>query len=137
MLYFLRRKEVVDYDYTLYHYGPYSFEVESILEHLKFSGMIDITWNPERGYFIKPTTSGEKHLAKLVSKLDSKKKAIIDSLIKEFGDRKAKDLSLIATVLYFHGKLPEEEIIRTVKSIKPQFSEEKIIDALETVKSTF
>jgi len=132
MVYFLKRRGLVDYEYTLYHYGPYSFEVESEIEQLKTSDTLSISWDLDRGYFIRVIND---HLS--LDELDENMKKDVDFLVEKFGQKRAKELSLIATVLYFYGKLPEDEIVRTVKSLKPQFSEQEVRNALETVKETF
>mgnify|MGYP000138560975 CR=1 FL=1 len=131
MMYFLKRKGLVDYEYTLYHYGPYSFEVEGELIRLESTGIIDVSWDPDRGYFIRLAEGYD------LAELETGVKEAIDFLVEKFGQKRARDLSLIATVLYFYGRLSESEIIETVKSLKPQFSELEVRKALEVVKEIF
>ena len=131
MIYFLKKMGLVEYEYTLYHYGPYSFEVESEVEQLESSGVLSISWNPDRGYFIRLAEGYS------VTELEEGVRGVIDSLVEKFGHKKAKELSLIATVLHFYGRLPEDRIIEVVKSLKPQFSEAEIRDALVVVKEGF
>ena len=131
MMYFLKRMGLVDYEYTLYHYGPYSFEVENELEQLESSGILNISWDPDRGYFIRLAEGYD------LSEPGTSMKEAIDFLVRKFGQKRAKDLSLIATVLYFYSRLPENEIIETVKNLKPQFSELEVRKALEVVKEIF
>lgn len=132
IMYFLKRLGIVDYEYTMHYYGPYSSEVENSLRQLESSNEFKITWNPDRGYFIRLTGEHSD-----LNVLDVEKKQGIDSVVEKFHSKSAKDLSLIATVLYFYPKLPENDIIESVRKLKPQFSKDEITDALNIVKDVF
>ncbi len=132
IMYFLKRLGIVDYEYTMHYYGPYSSEVENSLRQLEYSNEFKITWNPDRGYFIRP--SGEHSDLNV---LDVEKKQYIDHIIEKFSLRSAKELSLIATVLYFYPALPENDIVESVRKLKPHFSTDEVSDALDTVKEVF
>ena len=54
LFYLLSRKDVVDFNYSLYHYGPYSSEVSNELNFAEEIDFILIDWIPEKGYFISP-----------------------------------------------------------------------------------
>ncbi|MFO7966521.1 MAG: DUF4065 domain-containing protein [Archaeoglobaceae archaeon] len=131
IMYFLKRLGIVDYEYTMHYYGPYSSEVENRLRQLESSNQLRISWNSDRGYFIRLS---EEHSD---INVDKEKKQSIDHIIENFYSKSAKELSLIATVLYFYPKLPENDIIESVRKLKPQFSTDEISDALNIVKAVF
>ena len=59
LLFLLTRAGVVDFDYAMYHYGPYSAQALSELNFAEDIGAVEIVWVPNEGYFITPG----RHLA--------------------------------------------------------------------------
>jgi uncharacterized protein YwgA len=133
LMYILERKNVGKYDYTLYHYGPYSSKVESLLNYAEFLKGVNVEWGVGRGYFIKPSVNVE-HLEKSVS--EDKKKTIND-IVTKVGSLTAKDLSLLSTILYVENQeniSSDEELINVVRSIKPLFSIEEVKGKIDLIK---
>jgi len=133
MMYFLDFKGLGDFNFKLYHYGPYSSIVEGELNYAAYLGAIEIQWLDNQGYSIRPREKAKRYEELLTDDEES----IIDDVINTFGRYNAKELALIATILYFRKTLDDESTVKAVKSIKPQFSEGEIKEKLEIVKKYF
>ena len=96
MVFLLMQRGVVDFAYSMYHYGPYSSGVSTELNFAENSDIVEIEWIENRGYFIKPGDALE-NFEPLVTKAEKQE---VDKIVKEFGGFTAEDLSLIATALY-------------------------------------
>jgi uncharacterized protein len=120
MMYLLSRNGIVDFDYSMYHYGPYSSEVAGELNFAERSGVVEISWEDDEGYFIKPTDKIEK----FSSLLDDNEKHAVDELVERFGGFKAIDLSLIATALYLKDNfgVDDDRLVDAVHNAKKKYS---------------
>jgi len=96
MMYLLSRNGITYFDFSMYHYGPHSSEVTGELNFAERSGIVEISWEDEKGYYINPTNKVEE----FSSLVEDDEKRAIDGLVELFGGFKAVDLSLIATALY-------------------------------------
>lgn len=135
MMFLLDKKGVVNYDYSLYHYGPYSPAVESDLNYAEFLDGVEIHWIHNEGYFITPGSSA----ASLEDSLSVEEKGAIDGVVKNFGQMRALDLSLLATALYFWDRFEGDTdgLTMAVKSVKPQYSEGDIREKIRLLKIKF
>ena len=129
MVYFLARTDVIEQEFSLYNYGPCSSDVTAELKRLR--DVLDVSWDPHRGYSIRLASNTN------LTEPETRAKEAIDHLVEKLGGKTPKELSLIATVLYFHGKLPGDRIVETVRSLRPQFSEKEVLEAVKTVKEVF
>ncbi len=121
---------VEPYKFVIHHYGPYSFDLRGDLDLLVSGGYVERKID-EFGYHYKLTEKGEKYLAS--STIDNEVCEVIEKLTKIFGKAPTIVLELIATIDYVHNKLgkeDEDEIVSTVRKIKPHFSEEIVRKAL-------
>jgi len=126
MIYLLTRERIADYDYSLYHYGPYSGEVNSEINFCEALGVLNIEWVLDKGYFIDvKDTSFEKFLSE-----EEKRK--IEELISKYGNFTAIELSIITTALFIKDNFAIEDarIIEVISSIKPQHSKTWIRNVL-------
>jgi len=132
LVYLLSRHGVGNFDYSLYHYGPYSSQVSSEITFAEEIGVLDIKWIPDKGYLIsgKPTSS----FRNLLSYLDKKEIAKINKIIQKYGRYNATDLSIIATALFLKENFDVNDISNltlAVASLKPQFDKNKISNLIE------
>lgn len=131
LVYLLSRKNVVDFDYSLYHYGPYSSQVSSELNFAEEIDFIVIDWIPEKGYFISP---GPMYSSKQL--LQNTKKAerdAINEVIQKYGAYNAVELSIITTALFLKenfGVNDKSKLVEVVSSLKPQYNKERISNLL-------
>jgi uncharacterized protein YwgA len=118
MLYLLTREITIDFDYSMYYYGPYSGQVVSELDFAKDIGAVEIDWIKDRGYLIKPKeVSYEKYLT---DEIRNK----IDAIISKYGKFNAVELSIITTALYVKdnfGVKDDKKLMQVVASLKPQY----------------
>jgi len=118
-MYMLTREGVIDFNYSMYHYGPYSAQVSSEINFAENIGAVEIDWISDKGYFIKPKSD---ELEEVLSEDD---KQVIDRVIDKYGRFNAIELSIIATALFVEDNFEvndTEELVRVVTSLKPQYS---------------
>lgn len=127
IFYCLSRRKLSDFSYTLYHYGPYSTELSKELNFAENLDLLEIKWEDNKGYFIKPNPK-QKELEKILSA--SEKKAI-EKIIKRYIDFSAQELSILTTGYYMKDEynIADNEMLETIHEIKPQYE----IDYIESV----
>jgi uncharacterized protein YwgA len=120
----------VPFEFELYHYGPYSFELDSVVAEMEVFGELDKHYKrPGYGPSYKTTTLGETSLTELTEK-DLSVARLVSSKLAGFD---TSDLELIATCLYVEVIEREESdsaIAPRVKEIKPKYSDTQIERAL-------
>ncbi len=127
MSYFLTREDIVEFDYSLYHYGPYSSEVESEISFAEDLGMLDVKWEMDKGYFIFVKNNEFESFIKT----EERKK--IENVVSKYGKFNATELSIIATAFFVKDRFridDKEKLVEIVASIKPQYDKnwiEKIL----------
>ncbi|MBK9097031.1 MAG: DUF4065 domain-containing protein [bacterium] len=127
LCYLLTREDILDYDYSLYHYGPYSVDLESDLDILNFFDEVSIGWN-QYGYDIEIKNQELK-----LDKLQAEK---IKNVIENYGHYTATDLSLVATALYIKDNygIDDYDLVDEVHNIKPNFNPEYIENVLQSAE---
>jgi uncharacterized protein YwgA len=130
MVYISTIKGLLDANYSMHYYGPYSADVAGDLDFAESSGLLEIKWVNDKGYFV---TSVPDKLEQLGEILNEKEKQEIDDIVARFGEYKANDLSIIATALYLRDKfeLDNEKLVKSVNEIKDQYSASYIMHILE------
>jgi len=128
----------VDYDYGLYIYGPYSHELSADFEYLTAVGVLESEfkdYGTYGGYEIRPGENIREAIDKAKDFIASSDKEV-ERIIERFGGMNARELELIATVVYLNHEeglkgtiLPER-----VKSIKPHFSMQEIEKCIDEMK---
>ena len=119
IMYMLTRERVIDFNYSMYHYGPYSAQVSSEINFAENIGAVEIDWISDKGYFIKPKSD------ELEGVLSEGDKQAIDRVIDKYGGFNAIEISIIATALFVEDNFEvtdTEELVRVVTSLKPQYS---------------
>ena len=120
------------YPFRMHYYGPHSDELDATLSRAEMLGYIDI--EPDRegfGFHIAPGTHSETNwFDEDTVHLDDVE--AIDRAIKFLGSLEIVDLELHATIHCIdrvRGGLPKDEILQTVKKLKPKFSIDTIYGA--------
>jgi uncharacterized protein YwgA len=142
MIYLLQTLFNVDcgYSYTLYHYGPYAADLLTDLDSAQDLGGVKIE-ELERGIRILP---GDK-----IQDLRSRAKAFleksdegIEKVAEEFGARTAKELELIATIVYADRETKtdgtgysRQDFIKLIQGIKPGFTRTEIETSVQELES--
>jgi uncharacterized protein YwgA len=116
LMFLLNRQEVVDLNYTLYHYGPFSNELSAVLDETAARGIINETWQDGSGYDISLLGTYRSH--------PGINKKCIEEVVKQYGNYSAGDISIIATALFLKDKynVHNDELIELVNKVKPNYS---------------
>jgi len=133
LVYLLTTEGIGEFDYSMYHYGPYSAEVSSELDLAKDIGAVEIEWVPSKGYFIRPKEIKSKENKLLEELLSDEEKQKISSIVEKYSDFNAIELSIIATALFVRANFSvesDEKLVEIVSSIKKQYKKEQIKDFL-------
>lgn len=128
MMYLLARRNEVNFDHSMHHYGPYSAQVSYELNFAENSDIVQIKWVNDKGYFIK-TTPKLKNFASLIA--DGEKHAI-DDIVKKFGEFNAIDLSIITTAFFLKDNfgVHETKLAGVVHQVKQSHSLQYIENVL-------
>jgi uncharacterized protein YwgA len=124
------------YEYALYTYGPYSPEVMNDIDYARQIDAISVnsvTYSPGlEGYQLETTGNSKREIKKAQDFINLYKEQI-EKTTNQFGNRNAKELELIATIIYLcdayetNGlNVDVEAISKKVHEIKPHFSPEEI-----------
>jgi len=125
LLFLLETKSDLDFDYTLYHYGPYSFQVSRYINLAEILGFIKVEWHPEIGYLIEPLQPDKNLLFGIKEELLN----LLEKIVDDYGKFTAQELSIIATAVYIKNKVgikDLDELVDAVNRIKPKYQKEWI-----------
>jgi len=133
MVFLLQEVYKVDVGYTFgFHtYGPFAGELLGDLDFAErmeavFVRPVDGTYG--NGYAIEPGNRIDEYLTKATPFLNEHRKEL-DSLVKAFGSKTAKDLELLTTIVYLNKeimwdeeKMSRDEAIGKIRELKPKFT---------------
>jgi len=128
MIYLMSMESDMDFDYSMYHYGPFSKHTAGALDLAKKYGFVKMEWVPEKGYFIEPLEKFSEEA------LDEESKDSIDRVVDRYGKYSAIELSIIATGVYVKTNFDYgdgEELVETVSSLKSDHDKDWIREILE------
>lgn len=117
LLFLLETRSDLDFDYTLYHHGPYSSQIGEYIDLAEALDFISIRWDSKKGYFIEPFKPDENLLYDIKDLQN-----LIKEIVEDYGKFTANELSIIATAIYIKNKFnikSSEELINTVWQAKP------------------
>jgi len=144
-LYLLQTVEKVpaNYLFEIYTYGPYSSEIMEEIDDARQKGLVSVSGvkypNGKFGYSITCTEEAKKILTSSHT-IDNYQGAIA-RITDEFGDRTAKDLELITTIIYINCSYSQNRwntdaanICEAVHEIKPYFTIDTILHEYNILK---
>lgn len=129
------------YRFRMYTYGPFDPEVISDVDYAARldSLLVEIELYPKGyRYLIKPGSAASDVMNRARSFLDEHQQNI-DRVTETFACRTAGDLELLSTIVYLnqeHRMSSMDEIVRTVKDIKPRFTEESVRREAKRLRET-
>jgi uncharacterized protein YwgA len=114
------------FEFSLYDYGPYSFELDQAIIDLELLGQLDRSY-PQPGYGprYEPTPQG---LA-VARTLGKKESEVVESVAAALGSRKSQDLELIATCLWVQHRehiTDDAAVVQRVHQAKPKYNNPEI-----------
>ncbi len=132
MMYFLDYEDRKNFNYKMYHYGPFSREVAANLDKAEKNDLLDINWVKDEGYYIS-TSDRDISFEEMISESE---REFIKRIIEEYGEYNAQELSIIATAFHVkkeHDDIRDEKLIELVHSLKQKHDEDRIKFLLESV----
>jgi uncharacterized protein YwgA len=123
----------VPFEFVLYHYGPYSFDLDEAIQELVDAGYLHADYNPNgfgAGYEFSKAIADPK-LSQDVSES-------IRKWVKLLGNEGVRRLELVATSLYVNTKRHEdsrERQIEQVINIKPHFTTDEVEEAFNWLRT--
>jgi len=139
IIYFLQESDIpLKYNYEIYHYGPYCFELAGNLDSLNSSGVLDVTPdNTGYGYHIVQGKFSDNFYGKDLTVTTNKYKKQIDFVLANFASCTVSEIELKATIHFVHKMLTmheyhsKEDIVRRVQELKPKFTPKYISDCYD------
>lgn len=130
------KKIKVGYDFNFYTYGPFSSDLAADLDYVAELGGVEIVRANTNIYEIHPAKNADRLEGKS-TKFFTDNKNSLDEIIDRFGDRQAKELELIATLVYVFqsGILEKGDILKKTKELKPRFKEQEIAESYELLNN--
>ena len=124
-----------EFEFVLYKYGPYSFDLHDLLGEMRGDLLIDRETRSLRyGPTLKPSASGTNFLRRHASANAPYQKAI-QLASEQFGGRGVSELERIGTALYVtrEGEKEPRARARRLISLKPHVRYEAALAAVEEV----
>ena len=135
----LQRAEALDlgFEFVIYHYGPYSFELDEMLRDLRSAAALEVV--PDTTGYGAHYAHGPRAAAYL-SGYESevgKARTAIDRVASEWGPRNVRDLERVATALYVvsHGEMDDATAVGELRRVKPHFSEAELREAVREARA--
>ncbi|MBO8140936.1 MAG: hypothetical protein H0Z37_01985 [Firmicutes bacterium] len=133
-VFFLQHLYGVDlgYPFVIYHYGPYSFELEEELALGRWQGWVNVEPDPSGyGVHYKPGAIGGDDGPELP---EAHRRAIGD-VVEHLGCRRVRELELLATAYFFQKGLDgrdrtDRDVVEAVVALKPHFTQDEVREAL-------
>ncbi|MGO9862979.1 MAG: hypothetical protein ACLPLR_05160 [Terriglobales bacterium] len=127
LVYFAQQCGVpLGYEYEIYHYGPYSFELSHDLGSLDSLGILNVDNDPSGfGFDISAGKFAERF------KVEPKYQKKIEMVADQFGLNTPAQLEVKATIHFVHSVIKKKvaagkiksEVIQKVQALKPRFSD--------------
>lgn len=117
------------YQYEIYHYGPYSFDLSQQLSSLDALGVLNIQSDPSRyGFDISVGKFAERF------KLEPKYQRKIDKVVSDFGSNTTAQLEVKATIHFVFSVVKKRTssnktkpaVVQKVHALKPRFTQDFI-----------
>ena len=128
-------KVPLNYDFTIFTFGPFDEDVLMYMDYAKHKELIDIKPDPSVDYLSYNITHIEEP-----EKLDRQHDESLKEIVKNFGSFTVKEWELASTILFSYLSLYEsnpgaemnmDELDEDVRRIKPHFSRDKIKEKRE------
>ena len=123
------------FEFVLYKYGPYSFDLHDLLGEMRADLLIDRETRPAPyGPTLKPSASGANLLRRHAS-TTAPYRAAVALVAERFGPRRVAELERIGTALYVTrlGAADPAERASRVVELKPHVSYDTALAAVEEV----
>ena len=127
------------FDFKIYRYGPYSFDLDHSIRDLSASDLLQQEVpDPRYGPKYSPSSDFDQHLVQSDLDLPEGDKKLLGDLAHLLGDRRSSELELIATCVWAmedEGLNSDDQIIDRVHDLKPRYAKGEIADHLAKAKT--
>ena len=131
------RNVPIGYEFQLYKYGPFSFDLRDDLVQLQAESMVELSpRSSSYGSSLTPSKTSlllRKHFPRTLKRYQNELGFVAD----HFGSLNASDLGRLATAYYFHLKdssSSDEEIGKMVNNVKPYITVSEGADAAQHIR---
>jgi uncharacterized protein YwgA len=122
------------FEFELYEYGPYSFELDREFSLAEIYGIVERTY-PQAGY--GPRYQLTEIGKQVASRLEESGRTALARTAKSLGAKNSKELELLATCLWVERREHESDdgvIVRRVLELKPKYSAFEVERALKEAR---
>lgn len=109
------------FEFEIYRYGPYSFDLDSEIAEMETSGLLTKDYvQPNYG----PKYSNSSLAADLIDKLDDDARARLLRIASQIGSWRSQDLELVSTCLWVQrreGVTSSPDVVKRVQALKPHY----------------
>jgi uncharacterized protein len=136
LVYLLQELEHVPlgYRFRFFTYGPFSDDLAYTLDVVESMGGLNVAYDQgANAYEITPGPAAAR-LTEKGKDLLSRYHSAVDRLVERFGEHTAKELELIATIVYLldkRGDMNVEALTRAVLELKPKYDDRRVRRAVE------
>ncbi len=130
------KKVSVGYSFRFYNYGPYSDKLAENLDYVRSLDGISVAYDPAWNmYNILPSKNAEVLVEKAYEVKENK--PLLDEVLTEFGGRSARELELVATIVYLdRNEHPAENaMVSAVRRLKPKYTSPEVNNEMLSLKA--
>ena len=131
------REVPLGYEFVLYRYGPYSFELQDEIEYIRGSGILKWRFHDSPKYATGlDTTEASRDIRDKLPKLMEKYEKDLAFVSENIGPMMSKQLERVSTSFYYRVKGVEgdKEVAREVLKVKPHIDYPDAVEAAQKVR---
>lgn len=133
------RNVPIGYEFQLYRFGPFSFDLRDDLVQLQAEGVLNLSpRSSSYGSSLEPSDTSLLLLRKHFPNTLKKYQDDISFVAGHFGDANARTLERLTTAYYFHlegSNCSNEDVGKMINTVKPHISVLEGADAAKEVRS--
>jgi uncharacterized protein YwgA len=128
------------YRFSFYTYGPYASDLTADLDAVAGLGGIVVSYSADENAYSITSGDGKDWVLNQGAEFLKRSREAIDRVVSQFGERLAKDLELVSTIVYLRRHAPEllkadDLLIERVKALKPKYSDFQIKNAIQEIRA--
>ena len=137
-LYFLQemRRVPLGYDFVVYRYGPFSFELKDELEQLRGEGILERFFHSPQYLSGLASTGFSKELRNELPKFLARHDDPLTFVAENIGPMKSRQLEQVSTAFYFltRGVEGDEEVAREVCKVKTHIPPDEALESARHIR---
>lgn len=127
----------LDYEFTLYKHGPYSFDLRNVVTAMRADGLLELQPHPPYGPSYM-TTEASVELRKRYPKTLRKFGPALEFIAGSLGSKGIFELEQLSTALYVKEEragASKKESAERIRALKPHISPEEATSAMESLET--